>query len=79
MDHSALLNLKLLIDMNEYKYHCNPLNIRYNYCFSRTELVRIFNALPTALSGAKIILTDIKYKLTTADIAIATNKGYTVS
>lgn len=55
------------------------LNIRYNYCFSRTELVRIFNALPTALSGAKIILTDIKYKLTTADIAIATNKGYTVS
>ena len=55
------------------------LNLRYNYNLSRTEIVKIFNALPTALSGATIIITEMRYKLTTADIAIATNKGYTVS
>lgn len=55
------------------------LNLRYNYLLSRNEIVKIFNALPTALSGATIIITEMRYKLTTADIAIATNKGYTVS
>ena len=55
------------------------LNIRYDYCLSRDEIVRIFNALPTALSGATIQTNEIKYKLSTADIAIATNKGYTVT
>ena len=55
------------------------LNFRYNYLMSRTEIVKIFNALPTAISGATIVLTEMRYKLTNADIAIATNKGYTVS
>lgn len=69
-------NLEKLILPATFKGH---LNLRYNYLMSRDEIVRIFNALPTAISGAKIVLTEMRYKLTTADIAIATNKGYTVS
>lgn len=68
--------LETLILPSTYAGH---LNFRYNYSMTRKEIVRIFNALPTALSGAKIIITELRYKLTNADIAIATNKGYTVS
>lgn len=59
--------------------HAGHLNLRYCYSLNRNEIVRLFNALPTALSGAKIVITEMRYKLTNADIAIATNKGYTVS
>jgi hypothetical protein len=55
------------------------INLRYSYLLSKNALLDIFNGLPTALSGATIVLTEMRYKLTTADIAIATGKGYTVS
>ena len=54
------------------------LNLRYCWCMPRTEIVRIFNALPNALTNAKINIIDIKYKLTSADVAIASGKGYNV-
>lgn len=46
----------------------------------RSEFIKIFNALSSSPIGttAKVWIINIKYKLTTADIAIATNKGYTV-
>lgn len=59
-----------------YKGH---INLRYCYHLSRTTLLDIFNQLGTALSGAAVVLTEMRYKLTNADIAIASNKGYTVS
>ena len=47
----------------------------------RTEIVKAFNALknpPIGNNTAKVWIYGQRYKLTTADIAIATGKGYTV-
>lgn len=50
------------------------------YLLPRTEIIKAFNALknPPLANTAKIWIYGMRYKLTTADIAIATNKGYTV-
>lgn len=50
------------------------------YKLPRSEFIKVFNALSSSPIGttAKVWIASIKYKLTTADIAIATNKGYTV-
>lgn len=50
------------------------------YLLPRTELVKAFNALknPPIANTAKVWIYGMRYKLTTTDIAIATNKGYTV-
>lgn len=69
----------LLKTLNLPSTFAGHLNLRYNYTMTHDELVRIINALPTALTGAKLVITEMRYKLTTAEIAIATNKGYTVS
>jgi len=46
----------------------------------RSEFIKTFNALSSSPIGttAKVWIVYTKYKLTTEDIAIATNKGYTV-
>ena len=50
------------------------------YKLPRSEFIKVFNALSSSPIGttAKVWIISTKYKLTTADIAIATNKGYTV-
>lgn len=78
-DYTNFYECNNLETLNLPANYAGHLHFRYDYSLSRTELVRIFNALPTALEGAKIVITEMRYKLTTADIAIATNKGYTVS
>ena len=57
------------------------LNVGWQYCpLSVDSLVNIFNALPTA-SGSRTITigTTNKNKLSAAQLAIATNKGWTVN
>ena len=50
------------------------------FLLPRTEIVKAFNALknPPIANTAKVWISSMRYKLTAADIAIATNKGYTV-
>jgi hypothetical protein len=57
------------------------LNVGWQYCpLSVDSLVNIFNALPTA-SGSRTVTigTTNKNKLSAAQLAIATNKGWTVN
>ena len=60
-----------------YKGH---IDMSEMYKLPRSEFIKTFNALSSSPIGttAKVWIVNTKYKLTTADIAIATNKGYTV-
>lgn len=60
-----------------YKGH---IDLSELYMLPRSEFIKTFNALSSTPIGttAKVWIINTKYKLTTADIAIATNKGYTV-
>lgn len=59
-----------------YKGHIDFTDL---YLLPRTEIIKALNALDTAIgTTAKVWIYGQRYKLTTADIAIATNKGYTV-
>lgn len=73
MECYSLKELKL---PQNYKGH---INLRYCYHLTRETILDIFDQMGTALSGAEIVLTEMRYKLTNSDIAVATAKGYTVT
>jgi surface protein len=70
-------NLEELTLPSNYKGH---IDMSEMYKLPRSEFIKTFNALSSSPIGttAKVWIVNTKYKLTTADIAIATNKGYTV-
>lgn len=69
-------NLKELILPQHYKGH---IDLSETFKLSHDKILAVFNALETPIANtAKVWIISTKYKLTTADIAIATNKGYTV-
>ena len=70
-------NLEELTLPSNYKGH---IDMSEMYKLPRSEFIKTFNALSSSPIGttAKVWIINTKYKLTTADIAIATNKGYTV-
>jgi surface protein len=70
-------NLEELTLPQNYKGH---IDLSDMYELPRSEFIKVFNALSSSPIGttAKVWIINTKYKLTTADIAIATNKGYTV-
>ena len=53
----------------------------YNFSMQRPALLQVLNNLSNAVSGQspKCVLGTLRHQLTTADVAIATGKGYTVS
>lgn len=55
--------------------------VRLTDCFklSRSQIVAIFNGLPSTSTTIGLQVGEIRHKLTSADIAIVTSKGYTVS
>lgn len=70
----ALEELKL---PQNYKGH---INLRYCYHLTRDDIMNIINQMSSSpLSGATVVLTEIRYKLTSADISSIEAKGYTVS
>ena len=69
-------NLEELTLPQNYKGH---IDLSDMYKLPRSEFIKVFNALSsTPIGTPKVWIMSTKYKLTTADIAIATNKGYTV-
>lgn len=70
-------NLEELTLPSNYRGH---IDLSDMYKLPRSEFIKTFNALSSSPIGttAKVWIIGTKYKLTTADIAIATNKGYTV-
>lgn len=52
-----------------------------NFSMQRPALLQVLNNLSNAVSGQspKCVLGTLRHQLTTADVAIATGKGYTVS
>lgn len=69
-------NLEKLTLPQNYKGH---IDLSDMHRLSRSEFIKVFNALSsTPIGTPKVWIINTKYKLTTEDIAIATNKGYTV-
>ena len=50
-----------------------------DYCLTHDSLISILNELPTITTSKTITININKYKLTDAEIEIATNKGWTVA
>ena len=72
----ACYSLEELTLPTNYKGH---IDLSDMYKLPRSEFIKAVNALGTPIANtAKVWIVNTKYKLTTADIAIATNKGYTV-
>ena len=77
LNNESLLGVEELIIPNNYKH---DLNMRYGYKLKKTNIVDIFNKLSDLTNDTTLIVTlSRRIKLTDEELAIATNKNWTVT
>lgn len=71
-------NCQNLVDFGGYIGLKNTVSFQYNTSLSRESMLNVFNLAETVSNKLIIICEEINNRLTADDIAIATNKGWTI-